>query len=132
MPRVPACVLSIVLAGVLHLDWHLARPAHHRLSLDWSGHWLATGGLFAIVACVIARTWPETRWKLGGTVFVAAVILAQVVEPLLEVLLYEGRVGYAVEPERWAAFGRALAAASLAYWASIWLCAPRPAELRTS
>ena len=132
MPRLPAVLLSVILAAVLHLDWHLARPAHHRLSLEWSHHWLATAVAFAIAGCVIARRWPANRWALGGAVYVAAVVLAQVVEPVLEVLLYEGRLGYSVESARWAAFGRAMMAATPAYWAALWVCARQPSGLHTS
>ena len=129
VPAVPAVLLSVMLAAVLHLDWHLARPAHHPFSLEWSGHWLATAGLFAITGCIIAQVWPHARWRLGAAVFLAAVILAQVVEPVLEVLFYEGRLGYAGEPARWAAFGRAMAAATPAYWAALWLCVRRTSGL---
>jgi hypothetical protein len=132
MSRVPALLLSVWLAAVLHLDWHLARPAHHRLSLDWPGHWLATAVLFAITGWIIARAWPDARWSLGAAVFVAAVILAQLVEPVLEILFYEGRLGYEGEPARWAAFGQAIAAATPAYWGALWLCAPRTPPLRAS
>jgi hypothetical protein len=132
MPRVPALLLSVLLAAALHLDWHLARPAHHRLSLGWSGHWLATAVFFAITGWIIARAWPGARWSLGPAVFFAAVILAQLVEPVLEVLFDQGRLGYAVEPARWAAFGRAMAAATPAYWGALWLCAPRAARLHAS
>jgi hypothetical protein len=132
MPRLPAVLLSVILAVVLHLDWHLARPVHHRLSLEWPHHWLATAAAFAIVGWIIARGWPRDRWQLGGAVYVAAVVLAQVVEPGLEVLVYEARLGYAVETERWAAFGRAMAAATPAYWGALWVCARRPSGLRTS
>ena len=132
MPRVPAVSLSVALAAVLHLDWHLARPAHHRLSLEWSEHWLATAAVFAIAGCIIGRAWPVARWSLGAMVFVAAVILAQVVEPVLEAGFYEGRLGYAGEPARWAAFGRAMAAATPAYWGALWLCGRRASTLRAS
>ena len=125
MPRLPAMFLGFVLGAVLHLDWHLARPVHHRLSLDWSAHWLVTALFFAIAGAIIARRWPGARWKLGLATYLAAVILAQVVEPVLEILFYEGRLGYAGEPARWAAFGRAMAAATPAYWGALWLCAPR-------
>ncbi len=132
MPRMPAVLLSLALAAVLHLDWHLARPVHHRLSLEWSHHWLATAGFFAIAGCIIARRWPGERWRMGGAVYVAAVVLAQIVEPVLEVLFYEGRLGYAGEPARWAAFGRALAATTPAYWAALWVCAGRASRPRGS
>jgi hypothetical protein len=130
MPRLAALVLSVALGTALHVDWHLARPAHHRLSLDWPYHWLATALVFGVAGWLIARTWPAYRWRLGAVVFVAAAVLAQVVEPVLEALIYEGRSGYDVEPARWAAFGRAIAASTVTYWGALWLCARRPSALR--
>src|SRR5687767_624359 len=125
MPKHAAVILSLLLATALHVDWHLARPAHHRLSLDWSHHWAATAAVFALVACYIARRWPTYRWRLGVVVFIGAVVIAQVIEPMLEVLIYDGRFGYEGEPARWAAFGRAIGAATPAYFAALWLCARR-------
>ena len=125
MPKLPAVLLSVFLAAMLHLDWHLARPVHHRFSLGWSHHWLATAVAFAIVGWIIARRWPGDRWRLGGAVYVAAVVLAQAVEPAAEVLFYEGRLGYSVGSDRWAAFGRAMVAATPVYWAALWLCVRR-------
>ena len=130
MPKIPALVLSLALAAVLHIDWHLARPAHHRLSLDWPYHWLATALVFGIAGCFIAQVWPARRWRLGALVFLGAVVLAQGVEPILEVLFYENRFGYAGEPERWAAFGRATAAAFAAYFGALWLCVRHSSTLR--
>jgi hypothetical protein len=52
-------------------------------------------------------------------------------EAVLEVLFYHGRLGYAGEPERWAAFGRAMAAATPAYWGAIALCV-RASKLHAS
>lgn len=100
MPRRPTAVLSVVLATVLHVDWHFARLLHHRLSLAWSHHWLARAAVFLKVGCLIARRWPVHRWRMAGTVLVVAAVLAQLVEPALEVLLSEGRLGYHSEPAR--------------------------------
>jgi hypothetical protein len=122
MPRLPAVVLSLILAATLHVDWHLARPMHHRLSLDWPYHWLATALVFGLVGWFIARTWPASAWRLGAVALIAAVVLAQCIEPILEVAFYESRFGYASEPARWAAFGRAILASVPVYLAALWLC----------
>jgi hypothetical protein len=119
----------VVLAAALHVDWHLARPLHHRLSLGWSHHWIATGAVFLIAGCLIARRWPEHRWRMAGTVLLAAAVLAQLVEPTLEVLLYEGRLGYASEPARWTVFWKAISAGSLGLALGI-LCTRRPLPIR--
>lgn len=131
MPRRPTVILSLLLATALHVDWHLARPEHHRLSLEWSHHWIATAAVFLIAGCVIARLWPEHRWRMSAAVFLSAVILAQFVEPTLEVLVYEGRLGYAGEPARWVAFWKSISAGALALALGL-LCARRPLSLRAS
>jgi hypothetical protein len=120
--------LSLVLAITLHADWHLARHTHHRLSFGWSYHWLATAVVFGLVGWTIARKWPATRWRLGAVAFIAAIVLAQGVEPFFESVVSYGRAGYEVSPERWAAFGRAIGAAALTYWSAVWLGVRRPRE----
>lgn len=135
MRRPGIVALSLLLAAGIHVDWHLARPQHHRLSLGWSEHWLFAGALFAVIGWVIARRWPAERWQLGGWVLVSALLLAQLVEPLLEVAFYQHRLGYPHEPERWRVFWVCLATGLPAYAAALWLCAPpepehKPARVR--
>ena len=108
---------------MLHVDWHLARPLHHRLSLAWDNHWALTAAVFGVVGCVIAQRWPAMRWKMGAAVFIAAVLIAQGLEPMLEVLLYHNRLGYPDEPERWAVFWRTMIAATPVFLLTVWLCA---------
>jgi hypothetical protein len=38
------------IASAMHVDWHLARPAHHHLSLGWSHPWLSAVPVFAAAA----------------------------------------------------------------------------------
>ena len=87
--------------------------------------------MFGIVSWGIASRWPASRWRVGAIVFASAAMLAQGVEPVLEVLFYQGRIGYPDEPERWVAFGRSIAAAAVAYWGALWLCARPAPALRT-
>jgi hypothetical protein len=105
--------LTLALAAYLHADWHFARPLHHRLSLDWSTHWIACAAVFAAAGWYIARRWPASKWKAAAWNVAIALILAQVVEPLLETAYYDGQLLYDVEPARWVAFGECLAAGSL-------------------
>ena len=126
MPRVPTFLLALVLGAAIHLDFHLARPTHHRLSLGWPYHWIVAAAIFAAVGWVIARRWPEQRWRMGIAVFVVGVFLGQGVEPVLEELLYAHRIGYATEPERWAAFWTSMLVSTPAFFAALWLCARRP------
>lgn len=125
----PTAILSVLLAVALHVDWHLARPLHHRLSLEWSHHWLATAGVFLIVGCIIARNWPEHRWRMAATVVAASAVLAQLVEPVLEALIYDGRLVFDVEPLRWIAFFKSISAGAVAMIIGL-LCARRPVSLR--
>jgi hypothetical protein len=125
MPRHAAGILTLVLGAMLHVDWHLARPLHHRLSLDWSHHWALTATVFALAGCLIARVWPAQRWRMGAIVFLGAAVLAQGVEPVLEALIYDRRFGYEGEPVRWTVFWRTLTASAIVYALTLWLCAPR-------
>src|SRR5919199_5955457 len=106
MRRLLFAVLVLALAVAVHVDWHLARPAHHhrRLSLGWDQHWLFAALAFAIVGWLVARTWPERPWRSGVWIAALAILLAQGVEPMSEVALYLHRFGYPAEPERWKAF----------------------------
>lgn len=120
MPTRAMVILSLALMAMLHLDWHLARPAHHRLSLDWQYHWIATALVFGYAGYDIARRWPAMKWKVGTIVFLSAIFLAQFVEPVLEAAFYDHRLGYEGSPERWAVFFRATAASTVTYWAALW------------
>jgi hypothetical protein len=131
MPRKPTIILSVLLAVALHVDWHLARPLHHRLSLEWSHHWLATAGVFLIVGCIIARSWPEHRWRMAAAVVALSAVLAQLVEPVLESLVYDHILAYDVEPARWVAFFKSISAGAVAIIIGL-LCARRPFSLRAS
>jgi hypothetical protein len=130
--KTPIILLSLALATVLHADWHLARPAHHRLSLEWPFHWVITAAAFAVVGWWIGRQQTADRWRVAVIAFVAAVVVAQGIEPVLELLLYQGRFGYPDDPGRWAAFARAISAATPAYFGAVWLCGRSPSAVRAS
>ena len=44
-----ATLVVLGLAGAVHLDWHVARPAVHHLSLGWRWHWLLAIPVFAVL-----------------------------------------------------------------------------------
>jgi hypothetical protein len=110
MRKLVSIPLALALAAYLHADWHFARPLHHRLSLDWSSHWIACAGVFALAGLYISRRWPGARWRAAIWNVALALVLAQVVEPLLEAAFYLRSFAYDVEPARWAAFAECLAA----------------------
>lgn len=113
--------IGIILAVILHLDWHLARPHHEHpglslnIGLNWPYHWIATAVVFAIVALIISRKWPSDRIPIGAGAFAVGVFGAQVFWPLVESIAFMGHVGFAVSAERWVAFGKAMAAATPVY-----------------
>jgi uncharacterized membrane protein YagU involved in acid resistance len=125
MRRWGLCLLSVLLAVGIHVDWHLARPHHHRLSLEWREHWIFSIVLFALVGMIVARLWPAVRWRAGTWTLALWVVLAQVVEPVLEAVFYDHRLAYDVEPARWTAFFVCLAAGIPACALALWLFAPR-------
>ena len=101
-----SCVLAILVGALIHVDWHFARPLHHRLSLGWSSHWIACIVGFGAVAAFIAYRWRERPWRVAASVFGWGVLIGQVIEPIFESVLSDQRFGYNVEPERWVAFGQ--------------------------
>jgi FtsH-binding integral membrane protein len=117
--------LTLALAAVIHVDWHLARPAHHRLSLGWAQHWIFPAIAFALVGCLIARSSPRPPWRAAAATVGVAVLLAQVLEPVMEMILYQGELGYPSDPGRWTAFFVCMAAGLPAMIATLVLCRPR-------
>ena len=126
MRRLLLALLTLALAATVHVDWHLARPAHHhqRLSLGWEQHWLFAAIAFAAIGWVVARVWPEKPWQPGAWIMALSLFLAQGVEPMTEVALYLHRIGYPDEPGRWTAFFLCLGAGLPAYALALWLCRP--------
>jgi hypothetical protein len=123
--------IGIILAVILHLDWHLARPHHEHLGFSfnvgfaWPYHWIATAVIFAIVALFISRRWPNDRLVIAAGAFAIGVFGAQVIWPIAESIVFMGRLGFATEPGRWAAFGQTIATATPAYAGVLWCGAGR-------
>ncbi len=113
--------LILIFATLVHVDWHFARPAHHRLSLGWSTHWLFAIAFFAVAGRYIGRRWPRAPWKAAVWNVGAALIVAQAIEPVLVAAFYEWRLGYPVTPERWSVFFESMAAGLPALVAGVWL-----------
>ena len=124
MRRFLFVALVLALAAAVHVDWHFARPTHHRLSLGWNQHWLFAALAFGLVGWVVARTWPERAWRRGGAIAMLALVLAQVIEPMAEVALYLHRIGYPDEPARWTAFFVCIAVGLPVYCLALWRCRP--------
>lgn len=129
MRRLISLPLVILLSTLLHVDWHFARSHHHRLSLEWSSHWLFGILFFALTGWYVARRWPARPWLAASLNVGLALFGAQLFEPLAEVAIYDHRLGYDVEPERWVAFaecvGAGIPALMVALWLSLRLQVPR-------
>lgn len=120
MRRLISLPLVLILAALIHVDWHFARPLHHRLSLDWSSHWLFGIAFFAAAGWYIAKRWPSAPWRATIWNVTLALIAAQVIEPVLEAAYYTHQLGYPVETERWAAFRQCIGAALPALAITMW------------
>ncbi len=107
--------LVLLLAAAIHVDWHVARPQHTRLSLDWPYHWLLGVVLFAAAAYFVAKKWPVHAWLASALNLTLAVIAGQVLEPLGEVIYYGLPVGRALNGVRWTAFAEFMAAGLMTY-----------------
>ena len=97
-----AAVLAITV--VIHVDFHLARPATHHWSFGLWWHWVSCMVVFGAAGAYIARRWPAERWRATATNLVAGLIGGQVIEPLLENIPFGGGIAWHVSPERWNAF----------------------------
>jgi hypothetical protein len=98
--RLPGALVSLLLAGAIHADWHFARPGHHRLSLGLPWHWLLAIPVFALVATYVGRAWP---WRIGATslwIVGSAILLGGVIEPAFEYFVGGAPFAWAFGRER--------------------------------
>jgi hypothetical protein len=103
--RTTSVILVILgLASAMHLDWHFARPEHHRLSLGWSQHWLVAIPVFALVGWYVCRVWRDRLVSASIAIVGIAAFLAQVVEPLEEMLVDDASFEWAFGAPRLVAF----------------------------
>jgi hypothetical protein len=87
MTRFFSLPIALLLAALMHTDWHFAREGHH-LGLRWRYHWLLAIPAFTAGAAWMARKWPEVAWRRSAATIVIAIVLAEGVEPLGEVIHY--------------------------------------------
>ena len=103
-PYGSSALVTFAVASAMHLDWHFARPEHHRLSLGWPEHWLAAIPVFMFTGWYVCRFWPRYVPTASVAIIGAAALLAQVVEPLWELLIDGATFEWAFGAERQAAF----------------------------
>lgn len=120
--------LVLILAALVHVDWHFARPLHHRLSLDWSTHWIFCIVIFAIAGWYIARRWPDAPWEAAAWNVGLTLFIAQIVEPVLETAYYDHSLMYDLDPGRWTVFWECVGAGLPALAIVIWWMTSRRAR----
>jgi hypothetical protein len=102
---VATCLWVLVFAGAIHLDWHLARPAHHGpLSGGLAAHWLLAVPVFGLLVGWLARQPAATRFRSGVLAVGGGVLGGQLLEPLWEKLDSGLPWGEIIPDTRWSAF----------------------------
>jgi len=82
-----AALVTFALATAIHLDWHVARPAVHHLSLGLPAHWLLAIPVFGLVAWYVLRTWPSNVMWTSIAIIGSAIMIGGVLEPAWEYFL---------------------------------------------
>jgi hypothetical protein len=110
----------LLLAVAVHLDWHVGRAEHFRLSLGWPYHWLMGVPGVGLAAWYAARRWERLVVPFLLNVGVA-LVLGQLIEPVLEALVYGDTLASVFPVDRWRIFVEFTAAGLLAGAAVLWL-----------
>jgi hypothetical protein len=110
-----AAFVSLALATAIHLDWHVARPITHHLSLGLSWHWLMAVPVFGLVAWYVARAWPSHLLRASIWIVGAAILGAGLVEPAWEFFLEDATFEWAFGPVRTVALVTFVATGLVAY-----------------
>lgn len=90
----------LALATAIHLDWHVARPTTHHLSLGWSWHWALAIPVFALAALYVSRRHPTTPVRASAGIIGAAILLGALIEPAWEYWLGGATFDWAFGPHR--------------------------------
>ena len=118
--RSPLAWMTALWIGVLiHVDWHLGRPGHTRLSFGLPYHWLLAIAPFAPLPWVLARRWPTALARVSTFVIVVGVLMGQGLEPLSEVIHSHGVAEPFTNPVRWRVFAEFMAAGILTHVAAV-------------
>ena len=108
-------LVSVALASAMHLDWHVARPAVHHLSLGWRWHWLLAVPVGALTAWYVTRAWSAHAVAASFGILGIASVLAAVVEPAWEYWVDGAAYEWAFGSSRLAAFATFLAAGTVTH-----------------
>jgi len=104
MRRLVSIPVVLILAAFVHIDFHLARPAHEHWSFGLSWHWAICAVVFGLAGWYLARRSPADRWRAAIVNVAIALVLGQGVEPMLEQAYFNQRLAYYVSADRWDAF----------------------------
>jgi hypothetical protein len=122
LQRYSGVALAIVcVASAMHLDWHFARPAHHQLSLGLPQHYLLAIPVFIFTGWYVSRFWPAHVIQASAVIIGGAAILAQVIEPLYELLIDGASFEWGFGAARQTAFAWFTCAGSIAHAATVLL-----------
>ncbi len=107
--------LVIAIAVMLHLDWHIARPHSMHFSGASEHHWILGLVTLAAAAWFIVRKWPDARWSAAAVNLGLAILLAQIVEPIVYGLIFNYGSPSINPPFFWQAFGEFLVGGIFAF-----------------
>src|SRR5688500_10150197 len=103
MTRRAALTLFLVLALLVHVDWHVARPEHIHRSLGWSGHWVLGALAFGLIGWLAGRSSKARAGELVG-LSLAALFVGHLVEATGEMLVYSQPWSVVMPQIRWRIF----------------------------
>ena len=93
-------LVILALATAIHLDWHVARPTTHHLSLGWSWHWALAIPVFALAAWYVSRRHAPSAIRTSAVIIGGAILLGAVIEPAWEYWLGDASFDWAFGPHR--------------------------------
>ena len=98
---------TLAVAVSVHLGWHLGRPHHIPLSLEFAHHWILGLLTGAALAWNATRVDPSHATRLFALVGALGLFAGQILEPLGEVLFYDDvSLGSVFFYARWRLFGQ--------------------------
>jgi hypothetical protein len=93
-------LVLLALATAIHLDWHVARPTTHHLSLGLSWHWALAIPVFALAAWYVSRRHAPGAAKASAIIIGGAILLGAIIEPAWEYWLGGATFDWAWGPHR--------------------------------
>jgi hypothetical protein len=110
-----SALVTLGLATAMHVDWHVARPVVHHLSLGWRWHWVFAVPVFALSGWYVLRAWPTRPVGASLAILGVASLLAAVVEPSWEYWVEGASFDWAFGRVRLVAFGAFVAVGTVTH-----------------